>query len=683
MQYIYSFLKQIIFLLLFVYSFNSFSQKLVNTDTLRGYQIKRLAVNSNKLGDIYSSIAYYESYLNSHPKSFSNWMKLAHLYLKSRDYTKAEETFKMLFEKDPLNYPDAQFYYARCLKANGKYEEAFNEYNKFSKNKNSKNAEDILTLKKLLKIELANIDSIKNLIQNPGKSIIRHLNTTINKAHIELSPFPIDSMTLLYASLKVDTLETYNLEKFDSLPVRKFYTATFDEDWIGGEAFKGSFNSKNSNLGNGVISQDGNKMYYSDCSPNSKGKMICRIKFSEKVNDTWGEPIDLGPLVNSEEYTSTMPAIGYDSKKNVDLIYFVSDRPGSKGGMDIWFTTYDPKKKIYKAPKNIGGTINTIADEITPSYDLNSSTLYFSSNGHSGLGELDIFYSIGEQKMWSVPENIGLPINSSADDIYFVKSKKKKEKSGFFVSNRKGGISLQNETCCDDIYEFLDPNFISIEIDGKAYEYDSIDHIVGVIPDLPVSLSKVSKDGSEHLMTTTKTDKEGAFHFQVEQGNKYKISAEKNGFYNTKLAVSTDTITKAKTIDINLAVKPLTKNAIVISNIYYETDKADLRPESTQSLDKELVGLLLDNPQLIIEISSHTDEIGSNDYNLRLSQRRAESVVNYLISKGISKDKLKAKGYGETKPIATNATPEGRQKNRRTEFKIIGEIENTSIQYED
>ena len=149
------------------------------------------------------------------------------------------------------------------------------------------------------------------------------------------------------------------------------------------------------------------------------------------------------------------------------------------------------------------------------------------------------------------------------------------------------------------------------------------------------------------------------------------------------MEISTEKILKSDTLKLDVAIKPIPKGAIVISNVYYETAKAELKPESKTSLDKELVQLLKDNPQLIIEIGSHTDDVGSNEYNQKLSQQRAESVVNYLVINGITKERMLAKGYGESKPIAPNTTPDGRQKNRRTGFKIIGKIKNTAINYEE
>ncbi len=668
-------------------SFYSNAQAPIQTEGLKDAQLKRFAQNAIRLGDTYSAIAYYEAFLENNPNSFENWYAIAVLYRQARDYQKSEKAYKIIVEYQLNKFPDAQFYYARMLKANGNYESAKAEYTKFTTSKNNAEIENIKQLKKLAKAEIAGCDTAIELSKGKYSALVKHLNESINKAHIESSPLLLDSNTLIYGSLNEEELDLYDIEKKDSIPVRKLFIAKLEnKEWNGGKVLKGPINEKNVNVGNGALSQDGKRLYFTKCKPNFKGNMICRIYVATKERDAWSEPKDLGNNVNSEEFTSTMPAIGIDSKKNQEVVYFVSDRiQSSKGGLDIWYTTFDSKKKIYKDPKNLGGTINTVGDEITPSFDIENKTLYFSSDGFPGLGELDIFQSIGEIKTWSVPENIGAPFNSSADDIYYVKGKNNKEKSGFFVSNRKGGISLMNETCCDDIYEFTDPQYLNIFIAGKIIEVssDSLEKSIAPVTRTPVSLFKINKDSTESLLKTTMTNEKGEYSFKVEQGKNYKVLAEGQGFLNKKIEVSTDTITKSDTIRTDIGIKQTPKGSIIISNIYYETAKADLRQESQESLNTELVVLLIDNPKLIIEISSHTDDVGTNDYNQKLSQARAESVVNHIIGHGIDKTRLIAKGYGEGKPLAPNTTPEGRQKNRRTEFKIIGYVKNVEVSYEE
>ncbi len=679
---------KILLLNICILTFHSINaQAPINTEGLKDFQLKRFAQNAQRKGDIYSAITYYEAYLKNNSSSYSEWYEIANLYRKARDYQKSEKAYKIIIDNVITKFPDAQFYYARMLKANGNYEAAKAEYTKFTTSKNNSDLDNIKQLKKLAKAEIAGCDTAIELSKGKYSAIVNHLNESINKAHVESSPLLLDSNTLIYSSLNEEYLKLYEIENQDSIPVRKFYVAKReDKQWNGGTPLKGPFNEKNANVSNGSLSPDGKRFYFSKCKPNFEGKMICRLFVSTKEKEIWSTPKDLGDIVNSEEFTSTMPTVGFDSKKNQEVVYFVSDRAqSSKGGLDLWYTSYDTKKKLYKEPKNLGGTINTVGDEMTPTYDAENKTLYYSSDGLPGLGELDIYQSVGEIKAWSVPENIGAPFNSSADDIYYIKGKNAKERSGFFVSNRKGGVSLMNETCCDDIYEYSDPQYLNIFIAGKIIEVssESIEKPGAPVVKAPVSLFKVNKDSTESLLKTTLTNEKGEYSFQVEQGKNYKVLAEAQGYLNKKVEVSTETVTKSDTLKTNIGIKQTPKGSIVISNIYYETAKAELRPDSRASLDKELVDLLKDNPKLIIEISSHTDDVGTNEYNQKLSQARAESVVNYLIGHGIDKSRLIAKGYGEGKPIAPNTTPEGRQKNRRTEFKIIGYVKNVEVSYEE
>lgn len=635
---------------------------------------------------MYAAITYFEEYLRTNPNRYNFKLQLADLYRQSRDYAKAESLYKEVFNNAAKKFPDAQFYYARMLKANGKYVEAKQEYTKFSSNNEAKKLENIKQLKKMATSEIQGCDAAIELSKSKSGIIVNHLDNSINKAHIELSPIHIDTNTLLYSSINEENLKLYNLDNNEKQPVRKFYIAEkVDGKWKGGKEFQAPFNDPESHVGNGTFSSDGLKFYYSKCATNGKGKMVCRLMVSYKEKEKWQKPVDLGDLVNSKEFTSTMPAVGIDSKKQQELLYFVSDRPGGKGGFDIWYSYFDTKKKVYKAPRNAGPTINTAGDEITPMYDLENRTLYYSSNGLPGLGELDIFQTIGEIKSWSIPENLGSPYNSSADDIYYFIGKKEGIKNGFFVSNRKGGVNLLNETCCDDIYEFTDPQFIEITVNGNVNEIssDSSNTITGNLKNTPVNLYKIQKDGSEHLIKSTTTDNKGGYSFLLEKGTNYKIIVEKNGYFTKKMDISTIKMLKTDTITIDLSVKKIPKEAIVITNIYYETGKAELKPESKTSLEKELVKLLNDNPQIIIEIGSHTDDIGSSEYNLKLSQQRAESVVRFLVEKGIPKERMLARGYGESKPLTANITIVERQMNRRTEFKIIGTIKNSEINYEE
>ncbi|MDR1761907.1 MAG: OmpA family protein [Bacteroidales bacterium] len=411
---------------------------------------------------------------------------------------------------------------------------------------------------------------------------------------------------------------------------------------------------------------------------------------------TWGTPDKLPHSINMSGYQSTQPAIGINSKTNNEVLYFVSNREGGKGGMDIWFSEFQRNKNQWTAPKNCGNAINTPGDELTPFFDVKTKTLYFSSNALPGLGELDIFKATGELTKWIAVENAGFPINSPFDDLYYVLNQNHED--GVFASNRLGSVTVSHESCCDDLYFFRYNNIIALSLKGTVKQkinqqvqniletkLETVQQPDSISPaaQIPVTLYMIDEQTQEKVVITSqKTTETGTYNFDVEVNKNYEIEVESQKKPNPTLTINTKNITKSDTLPLpDVVIEYIPQIPFIIKNIYYDFDKSELRNESKTVLDSTLLVILNEAPHVIVEISSHTDSKGDNDYNMKLSQRRAESVVQYLIKNGIDKKRLVAKGYGETKPIAPNENidgsdnPEGRQKNRRTEFKIIGTID--------
>jgi outer membrane protein OmpA-like peptidoglycan-associated protein len=510
--------------------------------------------------------------------------------------------------------------------------------------------------------------------------IITHLDTTINKINTEAAPFNLDENTLVFTSLRTEKVEYINEDDTASPVVRKLYYATRKaegEQWKFMGEFSDNLNAANFNTGNACFSPDQKRIYFTRCRQNYKGEMICAIFVSEKNGDTWSEPERLPKSVNNPKYTSTMPAVTTDPKKGNDIIYFVSNNKDGKGGMDIWYTVYDKKTKTYKEPKNLGNKVNTSQDEISPFFDNDTRSLYFSSDGWGGLGGFDVYKATGDGKKWLSNENIGQPVNSGADEIYYTISPNREE--GFFISNRKGGNALKNRACCDDIYSYKHSQYIKISLDGYVYEKAH--------PEVPIAEASVElyildkKTKEKALIKTMYTDKSGNYKTPLEAGQEYFIIIKKKDWLGTSTDVSTMGITTSQVIKRVSYLDKEPKEPIHIPNIQYEFDKAVILEQSKIAIDTTVLALMIANPELIVEIQSHTDSKGGDAYNMKLSQKRAESVVNYLASKGISPKRLVAKGYGESKPVAPNENPdgsdnpEGRAKNRRTDFKIIGKLD--------
>jgi OmpA-OmpF porin, OOP family len=315
---------------------------------------------------------------------------------------------------------------------------------------------------------------------------------------------------------------------------------------------------------------------------------------------------------------------------------------------------------------------------MTPYFDNETRTLFFSSKGHPGLGGFDVYKAIGDGKKWMSAENVGVPINSGADDLYFTISKNREE--GFLVSNRKGGNALKNETCCDDIYSYKYTQYIHVSIKGVVYT--PIDGSRKNLDNAKMELySKDKLTGEKFLIKSLDSDKDGNYDIKLEAGYDYQIMVSKDGYLSNSYDFSTRDIVTSQILEKDIPLEAIPKEPIRIPNVQYEFDKSEILSASKIALDTTILRLMVDNPQIIVEIASHTDSKGNDQYNMKLSQKRAESVVSYLVSKGIKSERLKAKGYGESKPVAPNENPdgsdnpEGRAINRRTDFKIIGKLD--------
>ena len=749
------------------------------TDTeTRKLNVKRYL----KLGDrffaesaYYTATEYYKEVVLVKPENrYANYW-LAMSLLMSRDY-EAAETFFQKFgtikpgekdkeskwkEEDEKLFDKYRFYYGQALHRNGKYEEAIKEYGKF---KSSYGKED-----KEKWAKLAN-NGIKGceLGLNPYNSKIKtlRLSPVVNRSYNELSPAPFDAKTLYFSSLPSDTLVFDNKRK--ERPEYKIYTTTLaDGTWGNPTAIKNEdVNTPKYNVGNGSFNADKSRFYFTKCTDMEDDRSLCNIFVATAKEGKFSNVERLPEPINfKEKFTSTHPTVrtGSDGR---EIVYFVSDRTGGKGGLDIWFTSRI-KSGEYTAPKVAGGVINTPGDDVTPFWDETNKTLYFSSNGHPGFGGFDVFSSkeLGDLS-WTEPHNLGKILNTGYDELYYNTSAN--QEHGFFTSNRPGGRSLNGiASASDDIFTW---EVFSYAVEGIAFKDGDVDG--GSLEGATFNLYRKNADGTRELVAVDTTSKEGNYFFKLKPDQDYEVEVVRPGFKPTVEFVSTKDLPMEDTINKNLGVRksayvvygnvvedgkpevklddvvytvieqsgsgvqrtilngktevgdlkfafdldrdkdyklifrkngyfsktvPFTTKGLgnrdsvladvaltklelnkdyTLKNILYEFGKATLTESSKEVLDT-LHSILVENPTFVIELSSHTDAIGSDAANQKLSQARAESCVSYLISKGISKDRLKPVGYGESRPKAPNQTdegkdnPEGRALNRRTEFKIL------------
>jgi OOP family OmpA-OmpF porin len=426
-----------------------------------------------------------------------------------------------------------------------------------------------------------------------------------------------------------------------------------------------------------------NVMFFTKWSDNDR--LNQHIFLARMVNTKFFEAMALDTTVNVEGYKSVQPFVSMDGS----TLYFSSNRPGGFGGMDLWKVYIDPSGMPASEAINLGQSINSKFDEVTPFFHESSSTLFFSSDGHQSIGGLDVFKSYYDRKSetFSEVKNLGMPINSSQDDAYLIWDSKLEY----------GYMSSDREPCegghCYDIYSIKNAP-IKIILEGYVFDFDT---------DLEIPGAKITfKDvrfGFEPFEIIS--DETGFYSLELQRDWEMFIKAQKESYFADAASVDATVITETTVLVQDFYLQKIPEGEIEIEGIEYDFDSDKLRDISMEVLDK-LFDFLEVNDNLYIEINSHTDARGSDKYNLDLSQRRAKSCVDYLIEKGISKDRLKPIGYGETQPailkgddkkevldeegkpvILTEAYIDGQkgidfrkslhQKNRRTAFKVVGE----------
>lgn len=655
----------------------------VDSSTLGAAKLKKAAANAERYGDYYTALNYYSVYASKNQKNAEITNKLAQLLERNRDYASAAQTYLdayQLDDKDPQPFYD----HIRMVKMTGKVKEARAKFEDFYGMLREKGYDK--SWKKLLRTEINSCDTAIALMADSLSVKITNLGNRINGPHQEFAPIPLGDSVLVFGSLRENTI---NYRSVDSASTRRqLYISRFESDgWSEAELWNMPFNTPNYHVVNGSFNQAGDYFVFTRCAENWKKEMNCQLWSSRLKDGTWQASVLLEGTINEGGTIVTQPAFAYDQRKERDVLYFVSNNPEGEGGMDIYYTYYNERSKEWRAPKNLGRRINGAGDEITPYFQQKEQKLYYSSNSLSGMGGLDIYSSRGELSKFAKPENVGYPINSSVDDFYFVI--KADRESGFFASNRSGGYQMLNETCCDDLYSFGIDNVIHINMEGFVMRVTDEDYVEGqgdvlssssfnsdFLGTVNVDLFLKEEEG-DVLMQRLVTDGDGVFKMEFEAEKEYRIVLSKPGYFTNHVDIDTRNVSESKVIRQNIGLSEISLGNILIRNINYEFDSADLSAEAQQEINKGILNMLLENPGLTVEIGSHTDDRGDDTYNEALSQRRADNVVRFLTERGIPADRLKAKGYGESSPIAGNTlpdgsdNPQGRAANRRTEFKIL------------
>jgi OmpA-OmpF porin, OOP family len=628
----------------------------------------RWADNLYNDGSYFNAIEYYKQLKQEQPRNPYLTYQLAECCWMTRDYIQGAGYFGEVAASASKLYPEAKYKEAILLKMQGKYDDAVVAFNKFI----ADNPKTQKKLKKRAKVEIEGCTMAKNSMNQPEQVTVKNAGPNVNSSYTESAPYPLGDTALLYSSMRQNQVVEVDkrnageyMSRFMTSNKQKFVSEVDSFQWP--LAFTdGKFNTPKAHVGNGVFSPGGDRFYFTKCQEEDSMQVVCKIFVSKFEKTKWTEPQELGEGIN-EEGSNTHPCIAKVGKKEV--LFFSSNRKlQSRGGYDIWYSIYDPVKGTYRRPQNVGKQINTEQDEQTPYYDSRENKLYFSSNGWVTMGGFDIFSADGGPSRYSNLRNLGYPINTSADELYYIKDPVGTKANGYVVSNRIGSIALKNPTCCDDIWR--------IQTEPKLRAIGKVVYRKTNEPATETVVKMIDEKGD--LKTFDSPD--GKFSFNTLRGHNFVITADKQGYTSSRLNVNTMEVKRTDPdddVDVVVYLDEIIKaQPFEVHNVYYDYDKATLRPESVASLDT-LVNFMKDNPSLSVEIYSFTDGKGDDPYNVKLSQDRANSVMEYLKTNGVSAGRMTAKALGKNMPAAPNKTaegkdnPEGRQLNRRTQFLIV------------
>ncbi len=619
-------------------------------------------------GGYFEAVELYRRDLDKVPKEEMGvyLQRIAECYRLMGDARQAEIWYSKAIMRDASD-PKVFFYYAEMLKMGEKYDEAIEQYQKYK---------ELVPNDPLADIGIESSELAKKWLESPAGYEIVNMRT-INSRQSDFSPaYASEDYTILLFTTSREEATGSKKHEGTGDKFTDIYISQRDKrgNWSKPRSLDESINTPDDE-GTPSLTSDFNKLYFTRCRTSKRNKLGCEIMLSQRSEQGWLSPEPV-PIA-ADSMVVAHPSISEDEL----TLYFVSNIPGGYGGNDLWKVTRTSPSDSWGEPINLGPDINTSMNEMFP-YIHPDGTLYFSSDGHPGMGGLDIFRAtpLEDGNGWEV-ENMRYPINSSSDDFGIIFEKERE--AGYFSSRRRDIGSRGG----DNIYLFYLPEII-YNLVGEVRD----DKSGGLLASANVQLV-----GSDGLIADAKTGDDGAFRFMLNANTDYVLVASKEGYLNGRGRETTKGV--AESTDFDMSIK-LTSTArpIELPNIFYDFDRWELRPESMAALDR-LVEVLNENPTIIIELGAHTDSRGTLDYNYDLSQKRAQSVVNYLIEKGIPAERLRAKGYAQSQPkvvdeqlqvrlpflsvgakldqrIIDNLSSEEQkekvhQVNRRTEFRVL------------
>lgn len=575
------------------------------------------------------------------------WITIAEVYMDKQDFESAIGAYRKSISIEPDFFPGLYLNLADLEFLSGKYSDAKVHFEKYLSYPNTSAKNRGAALAGVAKCDFS-LWAVAHPVpfdpQNMGKAV----NNELDQYWPSIS---VDEQTFVFTLLLPK--DPNNPEAFKNRQEDFYFSRKGEEGWEPAENLGPPLNTSD-NEGAQSLSADGKEMFFTAC--NRKGGMgLCDIYYSRWDGEQWTIPLNLGAPVNSR-YKETQPSISPDGR----TLFFSSNRPGGKGGLDLWKSTLQGDS-IWGEPVNLGDSINTAGEEQSPFIHPDNSTLYFSSTGLPGLGRFDLFLTRkNSDGGWSKPLNLGYPLNTNFNEEGLIVNAL--GNTAYYSSTRDGGLGGR------DIYEFelykeARPNPVSY-MKGTVYDAETS-------KPLKAKFELIDLKSANTIMQSYSHANDGTFLISIPSGKDYALNAESPGylFFSENFTMTQADYTQPYIMDVPLKRMKAGEKSI-LKNIFFDTDKFSLKPESKVELDR-LLTLLKKYPSLKIEILGHTDNIGSPEHNMALSGNRAKTVVSYLVEKGIDKNRLTAKGMGETQPIASNDTEEGRASNRRTEFMIV------------
>jgi len=542
--------------------------------------------------------------------------RIADCYRYVGNARQAELWYSKAIMRDAPN-PKVFYHYAEMLKMAEKYDEAIEQYQKYK---------ELVPNDPLADVGIKSCELAQQWIASPSGYEVVNMRA-INSRQSDFSPtYASEDYSILFFTSSRDEATGSRTHAGTGEKFTDIFVTQRDRrgNWSNPRPLDESINTAYDE-GTPSLTSDLNKLYFTRCRTSRRNKLGCEILVSERRDQGWLTP-DPIPIA-ADSMVVAHPSISDDEL----TLYFVANLPGGYGGNDIWKITRTSPSDNWGEPVNLGPEINTKGNEMFP-YIHSDGTLYFSSDGHPGMGGLDIFRATPSNgNGWTV-ENMRYPINSPSDDFGIIFERERE--AGYFSSRRRD-VGTRGG---DNIFLFYLPeinfNMIGTVRDDKSGR--------------PLANANVQLVGSDGIIANVRTEDNGSFRFMLNPNTDYVLIASREGYLNGKGRETTRGLTESKEFDVNIELTS-TARPIELPNIFYDFDRWELRPESMAALDR-LIEVLNDNPTIVIELGAHTDSRGSLDYNYDLSQKRAQSVVNYLIERGVPTERLRAKGYAQSQP---------------------------------